>query len=882
MRKKGLNAAEVFFLLTILPSLALGYSLFISDNLDTSISIFDASIGREGCRYRLENHWSSETPPSVIVTLTENGVVQATRNDPFSPPLGRKSICMFTVIVDSCIDFTRVEIPVAAYFLFDNHWKWSSTEMLQYITEMPPMNVSVRFSSENSKRSSEWWTKVLPYTPTSVIFPSSLQQCSVNLHLVKKSKNSNFKLHHKALYASTESLFEKQLLNAHFSYLVHHCILDEIGFVELANDRMKINVKIMTGSTPEISPSVLITNSQNMEAELLEEPYTISRRKKRSARPVLYFRQSVRRETILENSAPNTEVLRLEVYNPSSLKLHFTWHSTSDKRSLNMFSLDSQTGVITTRVILDREAMSSHSFRVIVTGDSTSADCNLVIIVKDMNDNVPRFEEQIYNFKLKENEMVGAYVGQVTASDNDDGRNAIISYSIQGLAPNDQVFDVSQDGEITLKRKIDREVKSLYTFRVVAADDGETPQRSTAQVRVVVDDINDNSPRFRESAYRVQISENTKRNSKIFTVSAEDIDAGRNGQVTYSLPNGNDQRIFAIGRESGEITVISDINFENNPNGFNLRVRAQDGGRPPRSGFCVVTVSLVDVNDNTPTFLSSPYVVVLYEDLRVGSAVIRVEAVDADSGDNARLTYSFIPPPSNIPFRINNTSGEIFLSRRLDFETSNRYSLTVRATDHGAPPKWSNTKVDVTIRDINDNAPKFTQPIYNVRVAEDMRVGKEVITIRATDGDRNTDLNYRIISGNNFNKFGISTRSNEGVITLKQTLDFNQKGKYILTILCTDGTHTSTAKVYINVTDANTNAPEFVKASYEVNIPEDIRIGTTVLQVKAQDRDVGENARITYSFQEPSRYSWFDLDIVFIYYIYLTSHCVSLMDLNCQ
>ncbi|NWH81918.1 CELR2 protein, partial [Piaya cayana] len=205
---------------------------------------------------------------------------------------------------------------------------------------------------------------------------------------------------------------------------------------------------------------------------------------------------------------------------------------------------------------------------------------------------------------------------------------------------------------------------------------------------------------------------------------------------------------------------------------------------------------------------------------------------------------------AGFPFAINNSTGWIVVASELDREAVDFYSFGVEAQDQGSPPMASSASVSVTILDVNDNSPEFTQREYSARLNEDAAVGTSVLTVSAIDRDANSVITYQISNGNTRNRFSITSQSGGGLISLALPLDYKLERQYLLTIAASDGTRQDTAQVVVNVTDANTHRPVFQSSHYTVNVNEDRPVGTTVVVISATDEDTGENARITYLMED--------------------------------
>ncbi|XP_009999187.1 PREDICTED: cadherin EGF LAG seven-pass G-type receptor 2-like, partial [Chaetura pelagica] len=339
------------------------------------------------------------------------------------------------------------------------------------------------------------------------------------------------------------------------------------------------------------------------------------------------------------------------------------------------------------------------------------------------------------------------------------------------------------------------------------------PRSATATVRIAVEDDNDNAPQFSEKRYVAQVPEDVAPNTAVLRVTATDRDKGSNALVHYSIVSGNTRGHFYIDAQTGALDVVSPLDYEVTKE-FTLRIRAQDGGRPPLSNISgLVTVQVLDVNDNAPIFVSTPFQATVLENVPVGYSVIHVQAIDADSGDNSRLVYTLLETSTGFPFAINNSTGWIVVASELDREAVDFYGFGVEAQDQGHPPMASSASVSVTILDVNDNSPEFTQREYSARLNEDAAVGTSVLTVSALDRDANSVITYQISSGNTRNRFSITSQSGGGLHCLVPPLGA-------------------------------------ASSHYTVNVNEDRPVGTTVVVISATDEDTGENARITYLMED--------------------------------
>uniref|UniRef100_A0A672UKE0 Cadherin EGF LAG seven-pass G-type receptor 2 n=1 Tax=Strigops habroptila TaxID=2489341 RepID=A0A672UKE0_STRHB len=589
------------------------------------------------------------------------------------------------------------------------------------------------------------------------------------------------------------------------------------------------------------------------------DPNPTGLRRRRSPNTVPQFQPSSYQASVEENRPSGTPVLRVSALDPDAGeagRLHYAMAALFDSRSDGLFAMDPVTGAVTTAAPLDRESKSTHVFRVTATDHGTprrSAMATVTVTVTDTNDHDPAFEQAEYRESVRENLEVGYEVLTVRATDGDTGPNANILYRLLNSGGANEVFEIDpRSGVIRTRGPVDREAVEAFELLVEATDQGQEPgpRSATATVLIAVEDDNDNAPQFSEKRYVAQVPEDTAPTAAVLRVTATDRDKGSNALVHYSIVSGNTRGHFYIDAQTGALDVVSPLDYEVSKE-FTLRIRAQDGGRPPLSNISgLVTVQVLDVNDNAPIFVSTPFQATVLENVPVGYSVIHVQAIDADSGDNSRLVYTLLETGTGFPFAINNSTGWIVVASELDREAVDFYSFGVEAQDQGTPPMASSASVTVTILDVNDNSPEFTQREYGARLNEDAAVGSSVLTVSAVDRDANSVITYQISSGNTRNRFSITSQSGGGLISLALPLDYKLERQYLLTIAASDGTRHDTAHVVVNVTDANTHRPVFQSSHYTVNVNEDRPVGTTVVVISATDEDTGENARITYLMED--------------------------------
>lgn len=627
------------------------------------------------------------------------------------------------------------------------------------------------------------------------------------------------------------------------------------------NDEVKVELQLTFVCHKSVRQFVHYFITFQKDSNDMDSPENSLRRQKRqNGNRTPNFARSQYTQNIKEEQEPGLSVITITATDPDSGEagtLTYRMEANEDLRSQDMFVIDSSSGLIKTKQVLDRETMSKHSFIIYATDNAQpvserkSATTYLSIIVDDVNDHDPTFRPSSTRISINENRSPRQEYA-VAAVDEDAGDNALIRYSILNPAyPNSAFMIEPQSGTISTVHSLDREKVSSYKLLILAMDQGELNQRrsSTFTLSVNVVDENDNSPVFLRDSYAVSLREDQAPSptNEIINVTAVDADADDNALVSYKL-TGAGQDTFNINPFTGQVYLTGSLNYEY-IHEYALNIRADDKGNPSRWNSTTVLVKVIDVNDNAPSFVDPSYQASVNENVAVGTSVTRVSADDQDSDTNAAIKYSIVNPPSSFPFEVDPQTGVIKTSAQIDRETNASFVFQVRAEDSGKPPLSSSVTVSVKVNDLNDNAPAFKARSYNASISEEAVKGDQVITVSALDRDEgnNAQITYRIVGGNDKDAFQIRPR--EGVISVNKKLDAREQNKYVLTVSAQDGGGQSdSVDVTIFVLDTNRFAPRFQRdQQYFFDVSEDVTVGKSVFQVLALDDDVGENARITYS-----------------------------------
>eukprot|EP00035_Acanthoeca_spectabilis_P006219 m.122020 g.122020 ORF g.122020 m.122020 type:complete len:4758 (-) comp13405_c0_seq2:212-14485(-) len=535
------------------------------------------------------------------------------------------------------------------------------------------------------------------------------------------------------------------------------------------------------------------------------------------------------------------------------------------------FSMDATTGVLSVAAGLNREQIPTYTLTVTATDTGVSAQTNttvFTVVVGDANDNVPQWIGEPYAVSVSEDVSVGTDIfSSLVASDADIGVNSNLSYSIIAGNSHGHFSVNSHSGVITVVSGLNRENISSYTLSIRVIDGGAVPLHNDTTLVILVTDVNDNSPIFNQSSYTTVLAEDTVIGTRVgVAVSTNDADLDRNGELeSFVISAGNTDQKFAIDHQTGVITLIDELDYENTTT-YTLTIRASDNGTVPLYSDVTYTVNVTDVNDNDPVFDQSTYFADIGENAAPRSIVgLPVHATDRDSGSNGVVSYSLEAGDGSSQFDVNVTSGQITVSGSLDREITSVYSLTVRATDGGTPTRTATAVFTVTVTDVNDNFPQFLQPQYTASVSEDVSVGTSVgVAVVASDSDlgENGTVSYRITSGNDSGNFAMNTTS--GVITVAAHLDREHTPAYTLTVVATDGGNPpklNSTSFTITLLDVNDNFPQWNASAYSGSVFENATVGSSIgTAVKATDEDVGNNGAVIYSIVSGNEEGRFRID----------------------
>ncbi|CAN9515218.1 unnamed protein product [Ophioblennius macclurei] len=517
---------------------------------------------------------------------------------------------------------------------------------------------------------------------------------------------------------------------------------------------------------------------------------------------------------------------------------------------------------------LDRETKQFYILNLTVSDlglPPTSAWKLVAVNVLDANDNAPLFEQQQYVIHVPENTAPGSVVFTARAVDADTDLSGSVAYSL--LTPTDAFRMDELSGELIVTAQLDRERWPQHHLWIEARDRGGPGSQlfSTAKLVLVVQDVNDNPPKFVPRSYRVKVPEDVPVGTLLVWMESLDLDLGSGGAVTYNLKT-TEGGTFQLDPSSGALTLERELDFERRP-WYNLTVRAVDHGLPRSlSSSCVVEVQVLDVNENLhrPVFSQFVYEAAVMEDAAVGTSVVALTASDKDLGRDGVVRF-FIQDGSGLgTFAIDQETGVIRTTEALDREQTPHYWLSVYASDLGAQPLLAWTQVFLEVLDVNDNAPELSRPLYFAAVPENVEAVPSVVTVTASDLDSSSEgkLSFHMLESQP-PLFSVDPQT--GVISTLSALDREDRAEHSVEVIVSDNGSPalrSTATVVIRVLDANDNRPKFTDKLFHLRLPEQRRGGGAVelCRLVARDDDEGANAQVTYRLQDGGDDGRFQVD----------------------
>ncbi|XP_030415053.1 LOW QUALITY PROTEIN: protocadherin Fat 3 [Gopherus evgoodei] len=486
---------------------------------------------------------------------------------------------------------------------------------------------------------------------------------------------------------------------------------------------------------------------------------------------------------VYENTATKALLTRVQATDPDVGVNRKVVYSLADSAD-GYFSVDRSSGIIILEHPLDRELQPSYNISVKASDQSLvfslSSFATVTITVLDINDNPPVFERRDYLVTVPEDTSPGTKILAVFATSKDIGTNAEITYLIRSGNEKGKFRINSKTGSISVIEALDYEMCKDFYLRVEAKDGGMPALSAITTVNINVTDVNDNAPKFNQEAYSAVISEDASVGDSVIMLIAEDQDSPTNGQIHFSIVNGDRDNEFSVDPVLGLIKIKKRLDREK-VSGYSLVIQARDSGIPPLSSSVTVNIDISDVNDNSPVFTPANYTAVIQENKPVGTSILQLVVTDNDSFHNGPpFTFTILTGNEEEEFMLD-PHGVLRSAVIFRHMVATEYMLCVQAKDSGKPQQVSHTYIQVRVIEESIHKPTAIPLEIFIVTMEDDFPGGVIGKIHATDQDVYDVLTYTLKSDQ---KSLFKVNSHDGKIIALGGLD---NGKYTLNVSVSDG-----------------------------------------------------------------------------------------------
>ncbi|WKX99857.1 hypothetical protein Q1695_014605 [Nippostrongylus brasiliensis] len=512
------------------------------------------------------------------------------------------------------------------------------------------------------------------------------------------------------------------------------------------------------------------------------------------------------------------------------------------------FTIDRFTGVVHLATGLDFETVEEIKVNVKVSDGNFTSATSFMVVVMDVNDNAPEFQQRFVDIKIPQSAAVDDVLAKLVAFDRDSGENGRISYS---LAETYGIFQLdSKYGTLTAIQAL--RTQSEYLLAVTATDNGNPALSSTIPVRITVTNEEfERRPQFLQPAYEFVVSE-----SFPLHITFANVSIGDKLPYLYRIVDAKANDVFDID-QMGRLSLKFALDRElKDIYSFTVDVGSQSLVSHQNSST-TVTIRVSDVNDNFPMFDQPEVSVTLRDGMKSGEVLQSLTATDADTGENGRVSYRILSGDDYGIFSVGAESGALIFNQwddeQLTRHEDGRWTVFVEAADHGSAPRTAllAVRISVNLQSWSGSAPFFVVPSYVALVAENTEVGSEIFRARATNRFGITVNTVRYLLKDSGGAFAIEQQN--GSIRLKQDLDFETRASYKMSLSASDGNgRSAVVALEIVVLPLDEFAPVFTQSSYTFEVPLHASSGSIVGEVLAVDADGGPHGIPRYRVEPTS------------------------------
>lgn len=562
--------------------------------------------------------------------------------------------------------------------------------------------------------------------------------------------------------------------------------------------------------------------------------------------------QAIYTSTINENTSIGFEVLTIHC-NDSDIGINALVEYSIESNSL--FSVNTTNGVVSVTSDLRFRSQDVISLEATCSDQgmpTLSTTVPVTISITSVNNHAPIFIQAPPNISLSENTTLLVPFITVTATDADVGLNGRITYSLIDDYDN-QFFINHMTGNISLLLPLDYESVTMYTLQVQAIDGSDDSlhmnrMNTTLNVIIHVTGINEYTPICTQPVYSSYINETSQ--GEVLRLSCTDTDNGVDGMLTYSVQNSLYSSLFDI-NSNGGVIVVSPISPNASITAYEVTVIVADQGNPQKETEIQVNLIYSFANLHSPVFTRDSYMFTVSESTPVGNVVYTITATDDDPGIQGEIQYTVT---NTDMFRVNPTTGDIFVAQELNWEDGSTIEFQLIASDSDpVSPRNTSTAINVTIGDENDNTPQCEAYFYTVTIGSSLSIGETIFNIgdkcTDSDGPLHSILSYQVQPSNTF---GITST---GSIIVNGTL--TPYTSTSLTVTVSDNGNRFTMLTFsVQVTFTNVQPPMFLQSQYNFTVQEDTNLLASIGQVSANDSD-SSSSQLQYSLASTNITSFF-------------------------
>ncbi|XP_036365145.1 protocadherin gamma-B6 [Octopus sinensis] len=485
---------------------------------------------------------------------------------------------------------------------------------------------------------------------------------------------------------------------------------------------------------------------------------------------------------------------------------------------------------------------------------------------------LPKLSQTVdITYNVKENQAPGTYIGDIAIDSHLGSSIPSQDHSLlwfSQLTSSSQLFNVSKTGKFYTSLILDAESLCKYKtecFRIVdVAVSHKESFVKILEIKVIIEDANDNQPKFPEKQVEIMFSERDSIGSWTAIPNAMDNDVSiQSSRITYHLKKTKQEpftlSVFRNLDGSAKLGIVLQEKLDRElKDSYQLQVIAKDGGHPPKEGVLNLQILIRDENDNSPIFSQNIYNVSIKNSYQRSMPIVTLSATDLDSGENGKVMFQFSSKTSESArayFKLNESTGEIWQLQKFPPGSKKLYKLYVKAKDGGNPSLSSVAMVLVNINSQENNPPDIDMNFISksaahlASISEGVKIGSFIAYVKVTDNDigQNGEV-HCLLHHDKLQLQGLGR--NKYKVIVKKVIDRESKSYINFTISCEDKGFPplkTDKHFYIQVMDINDVQPEFIKSLFRFQTYENEEANFPVGFINASDPDLGSGGELKYS-----------------------------------